>query len=144
MKWEDHQFNPALGRARGLGAAGAGATHHWIHQRITAVANIFLTVWFILWTLSVLSAIGSVSRETLSENISIHDMVKTSLSMGLNPIFMILFIVSIFYHAKLGLQMVIEDYVACEATKITSLLALKFIILFLTTICLFSVLKVTL
>lgn len=144
MKWEDHPFNQGVGRARGLGAAGSSATHHWIHQRVTAVANVFLTIWFIIWALSVLEKVCTVSRETVSATTPVHDIITASLSSGMNPIFIILFVGSIFYHAKLGLQVVIEDYIHHEGVKIASLLTLKLIIILLSTTCFFSILKITL
>lgn len=145
MKWQDHQFNPALGRARGLGAAGAGATHHWIHQRVTAAANVFLTIWFVTWALSLLNAVASAANmDTLTPDAHVQGIIAASLSTGLNPVLMILFVASVFYHAKLGLQVVIEDYLHHEGIKIASLLALKLVLIFMAALCLYSILKVTL
>ena len=87
--------NP-LARVRGLGSAKDG-THHWIVQRMTAVALIPLTLWFVV---SLISLIGS-------------DLVAVQswLSSPFNAVMMILTLVAGFHHAQLGLQVVIEDYV---------------------------------
>ncbi|MBR0552663.1 succinate dehydrogenase, hydrophobic membrane anchor protein [Stakelama marina] len=85
-----------LGRVRGLGSAREG-THHWWHQRLTAGANLILMLWFI----------ASVAR------LPGHDYATVTawLSSGWAAIPMILLIASVFYHARLGLQVLIEDYV---------------------------------
>lgn len=132
LKWNESRFDSGLGRARGLGAAGPSATHHWLMQRVTALSNLILTVWFLWFVLSIVSLEGD------------HAAVTSALASGLNPVFVILFIVSVFYHAKLGLQVVIEDYVPHEGAKIASLLALKFVLIFMSALCVFSILKVTL
>lgn len=132
LKWNESRFDSKLGRARGLGAAGSSAVHHWVHQRVTAVANLILVLWLVAFVLSVTSLGGD------------HMAVQAALSSGLNPIFALLFVVSVFYHAKLGLQVVIEDYLHHEGIKVAALLAMKLILGFMAVTCLFSILKVTL
>ncbi len=132
LKWSESQFDSGLGRARGLGAAGSAATHHWMMQRVSAVANVILVLWFVPFILSVASQRGD------------HAAVQAMLSSGLNPVFALLFVVSVFYHAKLGLQVVIEDYLHVEGAKIAALMVMKLALVFMATVCIVSILKVVL
>lgn len=115
-----------LGRARGLGAAHAGS-HHWWVQRLTAVALVPLTVWFIF---AVLGHLGA----------SQADMAAW---MG-SPITMVLMLALIgatFHHLQLGLQTVIEDYVHEDGTRLTAMLAMKAACVLLALACIISVLR---
>lgn len=96
-----------LGRARGLGSAKDG-THHWIVQRITAIALIPLSLYF-LWQLP---HIVNPDHGDLLE--WIEDPVVA--------IALLLFIVTAFYHAALGVQVIIEDYIHNEFFKISCLI----------------------
>ena len=84
-----------LGRVRGLGSAHEGV-HHWWHQRLTAGSNLFLMLWFLF----------SLARLTGYDYTSVHAWLA---SMWV-AVPMVLLIVSVFYHFRLGLQVVIEDY----------------------------------
>lgn len=115
-----------LGRARGLGAAKAGATQWWM-QRVTAVALVPLSLWFIY---AALRLVGASHAEMLAW-------------IG-GPVPMVLFIALVlatFYHLALGVQVVIEDYVPRETTRLATLLVLKGVIVLLTLACLISILK---
>jgi succinate dehydrogenase / fumarate reductase membrane anchor subunit len=92
----------ALGRARGRGSAKSG-TWHFIHQRLTAIANIPLTIAAVL---IVTSLIG-------------RNQAAVAQILGSTPvaIVMLLFIISVTYHMKIGTQVIIEDYVHGEAAK---------------------------
>ena len=103
-------FRTPLGRVRGLGSAKDG-TEHWWMQRLTALALIPITVWFVV---SVVGMAGA-SYEEFSAWLS------NPLVAG---IFLIL-IAATFYHAVLGLQVVVEDYLHNEGVKIATLLAVK-------------------
>lgn len=92
-----------LGRVRGLGAARNGS-HHWRLQRLTAIALIPLGVWF----LASMAFLAGADYLT----------VKAWLSAPLPAILVILFAFALFYHLKLGLQVVIEDYVHDGALKL--------------------------
>jgi succinate dehydrogenase / fumarate reductase membrane anchor subunit len=91
-----------LGRVRGYGSAKSG-TEHFIHQRLTAIANIPLTIGAIL---IVISLIGHN-----------HAAVVQILGSPLVAIVMLLFIISTLYHMKIGMQVIIEDYVHDEGAK---------------------------
>ena len=91
------QFRGKLKTVKGLGSAKSGVGHWWM-QRVTAVALIPLSLWF-------LSSIISVM---LSPDVIV---VAKWFSSPINALLMILLLSSMFFHAKLGLLVVIEDYV---------------------------------
>ncbi|GAB4227905.1 MAG: succinate dehydrogenase, hydrophobic membrane anchor protein [Kiloniellaceae bacterium] len=99
-----------LGRVRGLGSAKDG-TGHWWAQRLTALALIPLTVWFVG---TVVSLIGA-------DYTAVAAWIASPVVAGL----LVLLIIATFYHAVLGLQVVIEDYVHHEGAKIALLLFVK-------------------
>ncbi|MES1984830.1 MAG: succinate dehydrogenase, hydrophobic membrane anchor protein [Pseudomonadota bacterium] len=100
-----------IGRVRGLGSAKSG-THHWINQRVTAVGNLLLVLWLIISILQ-LPALDYVA-------------VMTWLAKSWVAVPMMLMIVSVFYHLRLGLQVVVEDYVHEDGTKFATFLLLNF------------------
>ncbi len=102
-----------LARVRGLGSAKEGV-HHWWAQRLTAVALVPLSLWFIY------SLVAITGAE--------YAMVIAWLSQPLNAVLMLLFIFSLYYHAALGVQVVIEDYVDSEWQKIVCLILVKFLV----------------
>ncbi len=114
-----------LGRVRGLGSAKDG-TGHWWAQRLTALALIPLTVWFVG---AVISLIGA-------EQAAVAAWIGSPVVAGL----LILLIVVTFYHTALGLQVVIEDYVHTEGAKIALLLFVKALTIVLSLSAVLSVL----
>ncbi|MGE4313864.1 MAG: succinate dehydrogenase, hydrophobic membrane anchor protein [Pseudobdellovibrionaceae bacterium] len=131
MKWEQSEFKGTLARARGLGSAHDG-TGHWIAQRITAILNIPLVLW------AVWSIVGLVQQGL--------DYVTFTgwLAEPVNAILMILFILSSFYHAVLGNQVVIEDYIHCEGFKIFKLVGNLLVYFALGIASIFAILKIAL
>ena len=129
LKWEKGGLKTSTARARGLGSAKSGV-NHWLAQRITAVANLFLGLWLI-W--AIVSNRGMTYTEAL-----------LWLSEPFNAVAMILFIISSFYHAVLGSQVVIEDYIHNEAFKIFKLLGQRLVFFGLAVLAIFSVLQVDL
>lgn len=100
-----------LGRARGKGSAKEGVQHFWV-QRVSAVALIPLSLWFVF----------SVAQlQALSYDGVRHWASSPSVSVGLA-----LFIATLCYHSMLGVQVVVEDYVGGEGKKLVTLLILKF------------------
>ncbi len=97
----------ALGRARGYGSAKTG-TEHFIRQRLTAIANIPLTIAAVL---IVVSLIG-------------HNQAAVAQILGSTvvAIVMLLFIISTAYHMMIGMQVIIDDYVHDERAKYTLLI----------------------
>ena len=118
-----------IARVRGLGAARTGVGH-WSAQRLTAIANVLLVLWFVFSTL-VLAGAG-------------YAEVRTWLATPLSASLMILLIISTFYHARLGLQVVVEDYVHDEAGKLVALIAIPLATFALAVTCIVAVLKVAL
>jgi succinate dehydrogenase / fumarate reductase membrane anchor subunit len=100
-----------LGRVEGLGSARAG-THHFWHQRLTAVALVPLSVWFVA------SALAYVGAE--------QGAVAAFFAEPAEAILMFLFIVAAVYHMSLGLQVIIEDYIHQEGTKLMLLILNRF------------------
>jgi len=92
-----------LARVRGLGSAKTGTAHFW-HQRLTAVANVPLTIAFVLIVVAL-----------LGRN---HAAAQQILATPLVAIVMLLFIGSITYHMRIGMQVIIEDYVHEETAKL--------------------------
>ena len=126
-KWEASRFKNPIARAEGLGSLKSGFDHWWM-QRVTACSNIFLMIWAI-W--SVLTLTGAD-----------YTTFITWLAMPCHAILLSLFIISTFIHAALGLQIVIEDYVHTELTKVISLIALRLFFTALAVAALFSILKI--
>lgn len=101
----------SIGRVRGLGPAHSGA-HHWLLQRFTAVGNLLLVLWLVV-SLLLLNDFGYAS-------------VTEWLSRPLSAMAMVLLIVSTFWHAKLGMQVMLEDYIHTSGNKFAVLTALNF------------------
>ena len=123
-----------LGRVRGLGSAKEGA-HHWWGQRVTAAANLFLMVWF---AVSIARLAHFHGTGTWSYD---YDTVKLWLSSAWVAIPLLLLILSVFWHFRLGLQVVIEDYLHHES-KVAAIFALNFFVIGAGAIAVFSILKV--
>ncbi len=102
-------FRSPLGTARGLGSAKAG-TEHWMVQRLTAIALLPLTLWFV-WSLLCMAGAD-------------YATFTAWLANPLIAVLMSAFSLMLFYHAALGLQVVIEDYVG-GGMRIASIVAVK-------------------
>jgi succinate dehydrogenase / fumarate reductase, membrane anchor subunit len=103
--------NP-LKRARGLGSAQFGVGHWWT-QRVTAAALIVLGVWLVVLVLGLMHSDYATAR--------------ASIAKPWNAVLLIAFLISAFWHAVLGLQVVIEDYVHTRWKEIVLLVAIKFL-----------------
>ncbi|MBX2849635.1 MAG: succinate dehydrogenase, hydrophobic membrane anchor protein [Acidiferrobacterales bacterium] len=118
-----------LSKAVGLGSAKHGFSHWW-WQRVTAIALIPLTLWFIY---SVLSLVGAT-----------HAIASVWLGSPINATIMLLFVLTALYHAQTGLQVVIEDYIHTKWVNLSLLLLTKFTSVILAVLAIISVLKVVL
>jgi succinate dehydrogenase / fumarate reductase, membrane anchor subunit len=105
------KMSTPLARVLGLGSARSGTEHFW-RQRLTAVANVPLTVGFIV------IVVGLLGRN--------HAAVVQILGSPLVAIVMLLFILSITTHMRIGMQVIIEDYVHDEVHKLILLMANTF------------------
>ena len=121
-----HVMRSQLGRARGLGSAKSGL-HHWWAQRVTAIALLPLSLYFVL---SVLMLAGA-SRAQMA----------AFMAEPWNTVLYLCLIAALFYHLALGMQVVIEDYVHDEAKRRGTVLVVQGVIVFLALASAVSVLK---
>ena len=125
----DRSLRTPLARARGLGSAKGGTHHFWL-QRLTAIALVPLTVWFAL-------TVASLATVDLPA-------VVTWMKSPLSALLMLSFLLAGFWHMKLGLQVVIEDYVHSEWRKVTCLILSNLVSMFLALAATLAVLKMLL
>jgi len=118
-----------LARVRGLGSAREGG-HHWWTERLTSVSTLLLFIWLLVSLLR----LPAVDYRTVNE----------WLESPLAAVPMLLLIVSTFWHLKLGMQVVIEDYVHEEGSKFLSILLLNFATVTAAAFALFAVLRIAL
>jgi succinate dehydrogenase / fumarate reductase, membrane anchor subunit len=114
-------------RVRGAGPAHDGVGHWWA-QRLTALALVPLTLWFVV------SIVGLVGADPAT--------VAEWIAQPVPAVMLVLLIVATFHHAQLGLQVVIEDYVHAEGVKIALILAIKGLSVVLAVVALFAVLRI--
>lgn len=125
-QYDDHYAAP-LKKAKGLGSAHHGVDH-WMAQKITALVNLPLILWLI-WSIIKLQGAS-------------YEVFTAWVAAPLHAIFLIVMIVSVMYHAKLGAQVITEDYVSCKAMRLVKLIAQKVFFFGLAVACIFSVLKI--
>ncbi|WP_292997587.1 succinate dehydrogenase, hydrophobic membrane anchor protein [Nevskia sp.] len=118
-----------LSQARGLGSAKEGVGHWWM-QRMTAIALIPLSLWFVF----------SVARFPLLDYATMIAWIKSPLV----AVALVLYFAAMFYHAALGVQVVIEDYVGNEGVKLVSIVLSKFALFAFGAAAVFAVLKIAL
>jgi succinate dehydrogenase / fumarate reductase membrane anchor subunit len=121
-------YRTPLARVRGLGSAHTGAEHFW-RQRLTAVANIFL-LSFLIWLLVTLAGAD-------------HATVKATLAKPQIAVPLLLLVVSGLVHMRLGMQVIIEDYVHSEGRKVVALMLSSFFAFAVGVVCVFAVLKLS-
>jgi succinate dehydrogenase / fumarate reductase membrane anchor subunit len=117
-----------IGRVRGHGAARSGTDHFW-HQRLTAIANVFLVTAFVVLLVSLLGRS--------------HAAVIQILGSPFVAIVMLLMIGSVTYHMKIGMQVVIEDYVHDERWKLAAIIGNTFFAIVIAAACIYSLLKIS-
>jgi len=123
------QLRTTIGRIRGLGSAREG-TGHWKSQRLTAISNLLLVLWFVF---SAMALAGGGYGE-----------YRAWIASPITASLMILLIISVFYHARLGVQVVIEDYVHHEGARVGSIVALTLAMSGLAVACIVAVLTIAL
>ena len=116
-----------LGKVRGLGSAKEGTDHFW-RQRLTAIANVPLILFFI-WI--VVSLNGAPYAEVIA-----------TLSPPLVALVMLAVIFSVCYHMKLGMQVIIEDYIHSEGKKVALVVLNVFFCSAIALASIFAVLKI--
>ena len=118
-----------LRQVLGLGSAKSGV-HHWWMQRLTSVALVPLTLWFV------------VSLVTLPG--FDHATISAWMSQGLTAPLLVLLVLTMTWHSRLGVQVVIEDYVHTAGVRTVSLVLVGFAHVFMAAAGVFAILKVTL
>jgi succinate dehydrogenase / fumarate reductase membrane anchor subunit len=117
-----------LGQVRGLGAAKSGTEHFWL-QRLTAVANLPLTLIFV----GVVIALAGSS----------HAGATATLGNPWIAILMLLFVLAATVHMKIGMQVIIEDYVRHDLLKLLALMANTFFAIVMGLAAAFALLKIS-
>ncbi|MEO0465127.1 MAG: succinate dehydrogenase, hydrophobic membrane anchor protein [Pseudomonadota bacterium] len=120
-------FSTPAARARGLGSAKSGTDHH-IRQRVSAIALIFLVPWFLF---SVINAAGTD-----------FEAARAWVAQPWNAILLVLTFGAAFYHMRLGMQVVIEDYIYGSGMKTFLLIANTFVAITLFAAAVLSVLNI--
>jgi succinate dehydrogenase / fumarate reductase membrane anchor subunit len=115
----------AIGRLRARGSAKSGFGH-WKAQRVTAVINLVMLVWFVF------QAMGMTGAGYVEWTAWFQSQVNASL--------LVILVLSTFYHVHLGFQVMVEDYVHNDATRIACLMAATVVIAILAASCVVSIL----
>jgi succinate dehydrogenase / fumarate reductase membrane anchor subunit len=128
MKPEGFRIRTPLARVRGLGSARSGTGHFWL-QRLTAVANVPLVIAFVV-----------IVASLLGRN---HAAVVQILGSPLIAVTMLLFVASVCTHMRIGMQVIIEDYVHDDIPKLVCLMANTFFCFAVALASAFAILKLS-
>lgn len=118
-----------LKKVRGLGSAKDGTHHFWM-QRVTALALIPLVLWF---------GFSAASLPNAS-----YEAVVAWLDSPFNATMLVFFLIAGFYHGALGMQVIVEDYIAEEWVRIAGIIVVQVLSFFLAALGVFAVLKISL
>jgi succinate dehydrogenase membrane anchor subunit len=118
-----------LKRVRGLGSAKDG-THHFVVQRLTALALVPLSIWFVFLVLTLMRADYAHARAIVQQPFA--------------AIWLAAFVIAVFWHAQLGLQVVVEDYVHTRWLEVTTQVAIKFFCFAGALACLLAIARIAL
>lgn len=127
MSGSQKEMLTPLKRVRGLGSAKEGTGHFW-HQRLTGVANVPLTLFFV----GLIVALNGASYEA----------TRAALANPFVTLILALMLVSALYHMRLGMQVIIEDYVHGEGAKLACLVLNTFFTVAVGAMSLFALLKI--
>ncbi len=121
------EYRTPLSKVKGLGASG-DATHHFWLQRITALALVPLTLWFVF-------SLAALPEASYAE-------VVAWVQSPFNLVMLVSTIIVSFHHGQMGLQVIMEDYIANYNIRLVSILLLKIVSFFMATLGVISVLKI--
>jgi len=123
------ELRTPLKRARGLGSAKDG-THHFVIERLTALALVPLSLWAIYLALSLMHADYAGARAIVQQ--------------PLNATFLSAFVIAMFWHMQLGLQVVIEDYVHLRWLEVAAQIGVKFVCAVGALACVLAIVRIAL
>lgn len=123
------RYRTPLKGVQGLGSAKHG-THHFIVQRLTAIALVFLACWFLYFVIGLMHADYLTATDAVAR--------------PWNATLLIAFLVAMFWHAQLGVQVVIEDYVHSHGLALTAQIAVRFICILGALASVFAVVRIAL
>ncbi|MDQ1063029.1 succinate dehydrogenase, hydrophobic membrane anchor protein [Stenotrophomonas sp. SORGH_AS_0282] len=124
-----NKFRTPLKNVRGLGAAKTG-TEHFVLQRLTATALVPLTIWFLIFVLSLVNVDYVTAADAVSK--------------PWNAVLLVGFLVAMFWHAQLGLQVVLEDYIHNSLLALALQTTVKFIAVLGAIVSVFAVARIAL
>jgi len=104
------KYRSDLSKAKNLGAASSGS-HHWWHQRLTAIIISIMILWVIYF-------FGEISKKDFTTVIS-------HLQKPFNIVMLVILFLTVMYHAVLGIQVVIEDYISCRIYRIVLIVGIQ-------------------
>lgn len=123
------QYRTPLKNVTGLGSAQHGV-QHFMQQRLTAVALVLLGAWFIWLVLKMLRLDYAAAHALIAQ--------------PLNALLMVAFVIAVFWHAQLGLQVVVEDYVHARGWQLALQIAIKFLCFLGATASVFAIFRIAL
>ena len=124
-----NKFRTPLKNARGLGSAKSG-TEHFIHQRLTATALVVLGLWFVYLLVSLVGADYATAVATVAK--------------PWNAVLLVGLLVAMFWHAQLGLQVVLEDYIHNSLLALALQVTVKFVAVLGAIVSIFAVARIAL
>ncbi len=123
------RYRTPLKVAKGLGSAKQG-TGHFLVQRVTAIALVFLACWFVYFVVGLMHADYLTATDAVAR--------------PWNAMLLIAFLVAMFWHAQLGLQVVIEDYMHSHGLALTAQIAVRFVCILGALASVFAVVRIAL
>ena len=123
------RYRTPLKVAKGLGSAKEG-TGHFLVQRLTAIALVFLACWFLYFVIGLMHADYLTATDAVAR--------------PWNATLLIAFLVAMFWHAQLGVQVVIEDYVHSHGLALTAQIAVRFVCILGALASVFAVVRIAL
>ncbi|AZR34919.1 succinate dehydrogenase, hydrophobic membrane anchor protein [Xanthomonas vasicola] len=122
-------YRTPLKNVRGLGAAKTG-TEHFVIQRLTAAALVPLSIWFLIFVLSLMGAD--------------HAAATAAVAKPWNAILLVAFLIASFWHAQLGMQVVLEDYVHDSLLALMAQTLVRFVAVLGAIVSVFAVARIAL